>query len=98
MVMSRENDRQPDLFGSSQGDLFAKQPAPPQTHDFPVMARTRLRAILAQMRAADRMPWDEPNERMYRTIVPQMTNWLPAEEADRVKVEFAAELARLTAA
>jgi len=34
----------------------------------------------------------------YRTIFPQMTYWLPAEEAKRLRLQFEAELARLEAA
>jgi len=35
---------------------------------------------------------------MYRNIVPQMTNWLPNDEAARWKADFMAELSRLEAA
>ena len=34
----------------------------------------------------------------YRTIFPQMTNWLPEEEGAQLRFEFEAELARLEAA
>jgi hypothetical protein len=33
--------------------------------------------------------------RLYRTIFPQMTNWLPDEEAAQLRFEFETELARL---
>jgi hypothetical protein len=36
--------------------------------------------------------------RLYRTIFPQMTNWLPQEEAAQLCFEFETELARLEAA
>jgi hypothetical protein len=35
---------------------------------------------------------------LYEVIFPQMANWLPEEEAARLRQEFAAELARLDAA
>jgi hypothetical protein len=41
------------------------------------------------------MPWDSRRERMYRNIFPQMTNWLPEEEAARLRAAFEAELERL---
>jgi hypothetical protein len=35
---------------------------------------------------------------LYRTIFPQMTNWLPEEEGAQLRFEFETELARLEAA
>jgi hypothetical protein len=34
----------------------------------------------------------------WRTVFPQMANWLPAAEADRLRREFRTEVARLDAA
>ena len=36
--------------------------------------------------------------RLYRTIFPQMTNWLPDEEGARLRFEFETEIRRLEAA
>jgi hypothetical protein len=36
--------------------------------------------------------------RLYRKIVPQMTLWLPEEEAEQLRFEFETEMARLEAA
>jgi hypothetical protein len=44
------------------------------------------------------MPWDAKGILLYRTIFPQMTNWLPEEEGAQLRFEFEAELARLKAA
>ena len=44
------------------------------------------------------MPWDAKRVVLYRTIFPQMTNWLPKEEAVQLCFEFETELARLEAA
>jgi hypothetical protein len=41
------------------------------------------------------MPWDKPRVSLYRTIFPQMTNWLPEDEGAQLCFEFEAELARL---
>jgi hypothetical protein len=59
--------------------------------------RARLRRILGEARAADAVPWDYERTRLYKMIVPQMTNWLPEDEAARWKAEFAAEMRRLGA-
>jgi hypothetical protein len=50
------------------------------------------------MRAADAMPWDEKRTALYRTVFPQMTNWLPEEEGAQLRFQFEEELARLKAA
>jgi hypothetical protein len=44
------------------------------------------------------MPWPPINARLYRTLFPQMTFWLPEDEARQLRFEFEAELARLEAA
>jgi hypothetical protein len=44
------------------------------------------------------MPWDGQRTMLYRTIFPQMTNWLPAGEGAQLRFEFETELARLEAA
>ena len=90
--------RQPDLFGDAQPDLFGAEPTPPAvfTGD-PERVRGRLRAIIATARAADVMPWSRNDLRTYRTIVPQMSLWLPEEEAAQWCADFEAELERLAA-
>jgi hypothetical protein len=81
------------LFG--EGDDRLQAPAPkPVDHE--ARARAKLTRVLEQARAADRLPWDERNTRMWRTVFPQMARWLPAEEAERMKAEFFGELDRLT--
>jgi hypothetical protein len=44
------------------------------------------------------LPWDATRTSLYRTIFPQMTLWLPEEEAAQLRFEFDAEIARLQAA
>lgn len=95
-----------DLFGSrnpqhsmfGDGDDRMSNPEPvsflPNTEDI----RRRLQAVLAQARAADHMPWDERKARMWQTVFPQMANWLPEEERDQLRFEFAQEIERLKAA
>jgi hypothetical protein len=43
-------------------------------------------------------PFRPQHVRLYRTVFPQMTNWLPEEEAAQLRFEFETELARLEAA
>ena len=94
------NDRTPDLFGfnSSQGDLFAGEPARNTGIGVadPDQIRARLYKLLAEVRGAEsKSPWNERTTRMNQTIFPQMANWLPAEEAEQLRLEFRAEMERL---
>lgn len=91
-----------DLFGQAQASLFGqgegRMPAPQQkTLPDPQEVRARLRALLEKARSADKIPWPEREARMWQTVFPQMTNWLPEEEAAQLKLEFAAEMKRLAA-
>jgi hypothetical protein len=54
--------------------------------------------LLAEARAAQTMPWEPRRVTLYRTIFPQMTNWLPDDEGAQLRFEFETELARLEAA
>ncbi len=73
-------------------------PPPTVYRGDPDRVRARLARILAEARAADAVPWSRNDEGMYEIIVPQMTNWLPPDEAARWCADFAAELARLRGA
>lgn len=87
-----------DLFGhdASQGDLFPEAPAQRgRIVDFPSEARRRLMKMLAEARAAERLPWSEREARTLEILFPQMAEWLPDDEADQLRFEFAQELERL---
>jgi hypothetical protein len=56
---------------------------------------TRSRSLT---RAAQTFPWEPTRLSLYRTIVPQMTFWLPEEEGAQLRFDFETELARLEAA
>jgi hypothetical protein len=90
-------DQQDTLVAEEQPDLFGVEPAPSYDPD-PDKVRARLHGILAEAQAAKFLPWDAARLSLYRTIFPQMTNWLPAKEAKRLRREFEKELARLEAA
>lgn len=78
----------------AQFELFTDAP-PPSTTPTADGVRDRLEAILASLRAADKMPWTPSEARHWSIVVPQMANWLPADERDAVRAAFAAELTRL---
>lgn len=89
--------RQGDLFGKDQSDLFEDQPTPVYRAD-PDEVRAELHKILAEARSAQTMPWNQRQTTYYQTVFPQMSHWLPNEEATQLCFEFEAELARLKAA
>jgi hypothetical protein len=92
-------DDQPDLFGTeTQNDLFDEDAAPVAYRADPDKVRARLHRILAEARSAQRLPWEPTRVSLYRTIFPQMTNWLPEDEGAQLRFEFESELARLKAA
>ncbi len=87
-----------DLFGNTvnQGDLFPQAPAQPgRIVDFPSEARRRLLGMLAEARAADRLPWSERETETLEILFPQMAGWLPEDESAQLRFEFAAEIERL---
>lgn len=87
---------QPDLFGPEpQGDLFGSDPAPAAYRPDPDRVRRRLARILGEARAAEKMPWEPTQLSLYRIIVPQMSLWLPDEEAAQWRLDFERELSRL---
>jgi hypothetical protein len=87
-----------DLFDDEgQGDLFGAEPIPAYRPD-PDKVRARPHKILAEARAADAAPWGPARLSLYRTIVPQMTSFLPDEEGAQLRFEFEQELERLKAA
>jgi hypothetical protein len=78
-----------ELFG---GEAVLDNPASPEK------MRELLHELLAEVRAADTMPWPQDRVRFYRLLFPQLSFWLPEEESVRLRQEFKAELARLEAA
>jgi hypothetical protein len=89
---------QSDLFATDdQPDLFGAEAAPAYRPD-PDKVRARLHKILAEARAAQTFPWEPTRVSLYRTIVPQMTLWLPEDEGAQLRFEFEMEIARLEAA
>jgi hypothetical protein len=86
---------QASLFGSGEDRM---QPPRPRTVPDPKDVRRRLHALLAKARAAEKMPWSERDARMWQSVFPNMANWLPDEEANQLRLEFAQEMERLRGA
>jgi hypothetical protein len=93
--MTRQN--QPDLFqADEQSALFDEDSPTPEYRADPDAVRAELHKILAEARAAQK--WEPRTVLLYRTIFPQMTNWLPDEEGAQLRFEFEADIKRLEAA
>jgi hypothetical protein len=91
--------RQRDLFqDDEQSELFDEDAPTPEYRADPDEVRAELDKILAEARGAERLPWEPAKVALYRTIFPQMTNWLPQDEGAQLRFEFETEMARLKAA
>ena len=91
-----------DLFGKgpAQGSLFGSgddrmQASRQSSLPDPEAVRLRLRTLLEKARSAEKMPWSERDARMWQTVFPSMAKWLPEDEANQLKFEFAQEIERL---
>lgn len=90
---------QPDFFDDDpQPDLFGAEAAPVAYRPDPEKVRARLHRILSEAQAAQTLPWDAGRASLYRTVFPQLTLWLPEDEAAQLRFEFEAEMTRLEAA
>lgn len=89
-----------DLFGDRPGQLGLglEDTRPDPTHVDPQSVREELTAILKTAQAArDEAPWDRRTHRYYQVVFPQMSNWLPPDEAAQMRRQFSLELARIEA-
>jgi hypothetical protein len=94
-----------DLFGHflAQGSLFGigddRLQAPQQRLlPDPEKVRLRMKALIEKARSAEKMPWSERDARAWQIVFPNMANWLPHDEAEQLRFEFAQEMERLKAA
>ncbi len=69
----------------NQLELFVEPVAEISTVPTVESVRRRLEAILAPMRAG---AFSDRDLARWRVIVPQMTNWLPTDEAEAARTEF----------
>ncbi|MDD9908868.1 MAG: hypothetical protein OXR62_04170 [Ahrensia sp.] len=88
---------QGDLFGKPQGDLFE-----PEKIELPPIdvedVRQELLEVLEEAKAASTMPWPPREVLFHKTVFPQMSEWLPDDEAAALRQEFEQEIRRLEAA
>ena len=94
--MSRHD--QLDLFGENQLGLPGVERTEVVYRADPDEVRAELLRVLTQARAAESFPWDARRTLYWRTVFPQMTNWLPDAEAEQLRFEFEREIRRLEAA
>ena len=90
--------RQLDLFGERQPDLPGVEAPTAVYCADPDEVRVELLRVLAKVRTAQIFPWDARRTLYWRTVFPQMTNWLPDEEGAQLRFEFETEIRRLEAA
>ncbi|MEZ5785722.1 MAG: hypothetical protein R3D62_04400 [Xanthobacteraceae bacterium] len=91
--------RQADLFESdAQTDLFGEDAPTPVYRADPDVVRAELYKLLTEAKAAQPLSWAPKRIALYRTLFPQMSNWLPRDEAEQLCFAFETELARLEAA
>lgn len=81
------------MFGD--GDQRMANPTAPDITPDPERVRAKLLALLDTARNAQSMPWTDRKARMWQIVFPQMANWLPPQEADELRLEFAQEIERL---
>jgi hypothetical protein len=91
-----ERNIQPVSF--RQADLFHDDAPTPVYRADPDEVRAELLQVLAEAHAAKTTPWEPSRAAFWLTVFPQMANWLPDDEANQLRFDFAAELARLEAA
>jgi len=79
---------------AEQPDFFPPEPHVEEVD--PEEVRAELIDLLAIARAArDAAPWDRRTHGYHRQVFPQMTNWLPEDEAAQLTMEFLFELDRI---
>jgi hypothetical protein len=85
----------------TQASLFGEEGmVPPRRSGAPDMdaIRNRLTQLIDTLRAAEReMPLSDRDLRMWQTVLPNMTKWLPENEAQPIRASFAKEVERLAA-
>ena len=94
--MATRRQDMPDRHG--QGDLFGAAPAEAYRPD-PERVRRRVDSILAELRGEiSARHWEYGRASFFRMAFPNLTCWLPEDEAARLEAEFEAEMTRLRAA
>jgi hypothetical protein len=90
--------QQPDLFESAcpRRGGYATLPQEPPPAEFIERIRNELRATLATVRGAARLPWSDLTKATLAELrFNSITNWLPEAEAAVLRDSFGREMARL---
>jgi hypothetical protein len=83
---------EPDFFSIGLDDPSKRKSYEPDRDE----VRRELTEILEMAKAAvDDCPWDERAFQYQKVVFPQMANWLPPEERDQMRFEFAIEVERI---
>jgi hypothetical protein len=94
----RTKTRQPDLFDTCrQAEMFEQSSRPVHRPTVPSVefVRAKMLDLIDQLKQAVTLPWNERNTTINEIIFPQMSKWLPEDEAAQLVAEFSRELARL---
>jgi hypothetical protein len=84
-------------FGAKQLGFDLGDAAPPRSYE-PDRdeVRAELTEILETAKAAtNEAPWDARTFLYHKVVFPQMANWLPEDERDQLRFEFAREVERI---
>lgn len=82
----------PKQLGFDLGDSRQSQSYEPDRDE----VRRELLDVLAEARGAvDECPWDVRTFQYHKVVFPQMANWLPEDERDQLRFEFAREVERI---
>ena len=82
----------PAQMGFDLGDSVPSKSYDPNPDEI----RQELNEILAEARGAiNGPPWDERTFKYHKVVFPQMANWLPADERDQLRFEFAQQIERI---
>lgn len=84
-------------MAKAQLDMFATQEAlfdaaPAVYRADPERVRTRLAGMLDEVRNAGEHGLEQTRRRLLETVVPQMTLWLPQDEAEQFRLAFSEAL------
>ena len=90
--------RQPDLFDQQDHEAVDENRPEKLYYADPEKVRRELLLVLEQARAAQTMPWTQEKLRFHRKVFPQMSRWLPEDEAAQLCFEFEEQVKRLLAA
>lgn len=87
------DDNQFSMFGDTDDRMAV--PRAPDIAPSPDRVRRRIEGLIDKARGASSMPWSERDLAMWEIVVPQMSRWLPDDEAQQLCFAFAAEVERL---